>query len=115
MRLQHVISAFLISFLLCACSSLGLTNADTFNEKLAYAYGTHTAVLEATTTSVKSGALSGTDARHVLKAADDARALLDAAKVAAASGDTAGASNKLALATSALTALQAYLSKHDGA
>jgi hypothetical protein len=100
--------------LLCACTSLGLAPAQTFNQKLAYAYGTHTAVLQATTASVTAGSLSSADASYVLKLADDTRTLLDSAATLAAQGDAIGANNKLALATAALTALQTYLNNHKG-
>lgn len=105
---------YLALVLLCGCSSLGLAPAQSFEEKLAYAYGTHTAVLQAATTSLNSGALSREDAAYILKASDQARSLLDSAKALESSGDSTGANSKLALATAALTALQSYLSKHNG-
>ena len=108
------ISPLVALLLLTACASLGLAPAQTLNQKIAYAYGTHTAVLQATTASVSAGKLSSTDASQVLKLADASRTLLDAATSLAATGDTVGANNKLALATTALTALQTFLNAHGG-
>lgn len=104
----------LLVLLLIGCASLGLQPAQTLNQKIAYAYGTHKAVLEATTASVTAGKLSSADATQVLKLADDSRVLLDAATSLAATGDTTGATNKLALATAALTALQTFINAHGG-
>jgi len=102
----------LLVLLLVGCAALGLAPAQTLNQKIAYAYGTHTAVLQATTTSLSAGKISSADATQVLKLADDSKVLLDAATALSVSGDTTGANNKLTLAVSALTALQAYLSAH---
>lgn len=109
LRLSPLLVLFLVG-----CASLGLAPAQTLNQKIAYAYGTHKAVLEATTASVAAGKISSTDATQVLKLADDSGVLLDAATSLAASGDTTGAANKLALATAALTALQTFLNSHGG-
>ena len=91
---------------LVACAQLGLSSAKTFDQKLAYAYGTHTAVLQSAAAAVNAKTLSPTDGEEVLKLADESRALLDAAKAA---GDTATGGSKLALATTILTQLQTYL------
>lgn len=102
--------ACIAALLLVACAQLGLSSAQTFDQKLAYAYGTHTAVLNAATAAVQSKTLSTTDAEQVLKLADESRALLDGARMA---GDTAAGGSKLALATSVLTQLQAYLNSRS--
>lgn len=94
--------------LLSACNSLGLQPAETVDQRIAYSYGVHTAVLQTATVLTKSGTLSKTDAEQVLVLADQSRTLLDAAK-AVETTDAATASNKLALATSILTQLQTYL------
>ncbi len=121
MRKLTLIPMFLIASLailamsqLTGCESLGLQPANTFSEKLAYAYGTHTAVLKATTEAVKAGALSGADATQVLSLADQSRQLLDAARAISTSGDANGATTKLVLATAILTQLQTYLQTHHG-
>ncbi len=113
-RFHKSASAFVLLVLLSACSSLGLAPAQTFNQKLAYAYGTHTAVMQAAASSVQEGSLSGDDATQVLKMADESKVILDSARGLYASGDATGANNKLALALAALTATQTYLKSHGG-
>lgn len=95
--------------LLSACASIGLSPAKSFDQKLAYAYGTHTAVLQAATAGVIAKSLTKTDGEQVLNLADEARTLLDAAKTIAATGQTGAAYNKLLLATAILEQLQTYL------
>ena len=98
-------------FLLAACAQLGLQTADTFDKKLAYAYGTHTAVQNATKNRINQHQLTSADGEAVLKLADDSRVFLDAAKTI---GDPTEAASKLALAMSVLTQLQAYLDTRQG-
>ncbi len=101
-----------VPFGLSGCTALGVPQAQTFNEKLAYAYGTHTAVLQATTAAISAGQLSSADAMKILSDADNVKVALDAASSAYAAGDTAGANNKLAVAVSILQSVQAYLNAH---
>lgn len=95
--------------LLVGCASLGLAPASSFGDRLAYSYGTHTAVLVAATQSLEAGELDSADASRVLKVADEARTALDAAKLAHGVGDASTAEGRLQLATALLTNLQAYL------
>lgn len=101
-----------IPFGLSGCTALGVPQAETFNQKLAYAYGTHTAVLQAAEAAVKAGQLSSEDATKILGDADNVKAALDAAGNAYMAGDAAGANNKLAIAVSILQYVQAYLNAH---
>lgn len=105
---------FLVALLtlLASCAQLGLAPAQSFDQKLAYAYGTHTAVLQAATSALTAKVITVDDAKQVATLADQSRALLDAARIA---GDPTEASNKLLLATAILTQLQAYLQSHSGA
>jgi hypothetical protein len=112
MKLHARPFAYLALVFLTACASLGIAPAQTFNQKLAYSYGVHTAVLQATTQAVQTGALSSADASQILNMADQSKVLLDAATSLSAAGDTTGATNKLALASAALTALQTFLNAH---
>lgn len=95
--------------LLTGCAALGLTSPKGFDQQLAVAYGTHTAVVQAATTALTSGAITSAEATAVQTQALSSRQLLDAAKTVEAAGDAAGAQHDLALATSALTLLQNYL------
>jgi len=100
---------------LSACAQLGLSTPQSFDERLAQAYGAHTAVISATTTALTTGSISSTDAEHVQTIATTSRTLLDTAKAAETAGDTAGAQKNLVLAMSALQALQTYLNTHGSA
>lgn len=109
---QRLIYLPFLLLLMSACAQLGVAPAQTFNQKMAYAIGVHSSILQATTSGVTSGALSSSDAEAVLKQADNARAALDVAQAASVAGDPTGANNKLAIATTALLALQSYLNTH---
>jgi hypothetical protein len=96
-----------VALLLGACA--GLTQPQTFEQRLAYAYGSHTAVQEAAASSLDAGALHSSDAESLLDVADRARTLLDAARTAYRAGDVSTAEGRLELATALLTELQQYL------
>ena len=100
-------SAMCLLLVLAACAAW--QKPQNFNEQLAYAYGTHTAVLTAAASAVEVGSLSPNDGQQVLRLADESRVLLDAARVASGAGDIKTAEGQLALATSILTQLNAYL------
>jgi hypothetical protein len=91
------------------CASLGLAPAQSFDQGLAYAYGTHTAIEQTAAAAASSGAISQAEAASVLKLGDQSRQLLDSARTVEAAGNAAGASQDLALATAILTQLQSYL------
>ncbi len=97
---------------LSACASFGLAPASSFSDRLAYSYGTHTAVLTAATDSLEAGEIGSEDAARVLKVADEARRALDAARIASNAGDVSTAEGRLQLATALLTELQTYLRTH---
>lgn len=74
---RKLIIAALPAFILVGCSSLGLAPASNFIDRLAYSYGTHTAVLTSATQSLEAGELDSAYASRVLKIADEARTALD--------------------------------------
>ena len=94
--------------LITACASLGLAPADSFDARLAYAYGTHTAVLQAASAAVNAGTLTPKDGEAVLTLAQQSRTLLDSAR-AVESTDPSTAAGRLTLAASILTQLQTFL------
>jgi len=100
-------SALALLALVAGCVSLA--PANTLSERLAYAMGTHTAVLVATTQALELGDITSDDAQRVLTVADTARQTLDAAGLAIGVGDLATAEARLQLATSLLARLQSYL------
>lgn len=104
-----LIKGLLVILLLAGCAQLGLAPADTFEKKLAYAYGTYTAVQQSAASALTAKEITKEDAQQILTLGDQARALLDAAKVV---GDPLEAQNKLLLATQILQQLQLYLQQH---
>lgn len=108
MKRFPIFTTLVAVFFLHACASLGLAPAQSFDQKLAYAYGTHTAVLQTAGAAVQAGTLSKTDGQTVLNLADESRTLLDSAR-SLSTTDTTAAGNKLALAVAVLTQLQTYL------
>jgi hypothetical protein len=99
--------ACVAALLLSACAALA--PAETLDQRLAYAYGAHTAVLNAAATSVELGDISADQGQAVLELADRARLVLDSARAVLAAGDPRAAEDQLALALAVLTELQAYL------
>lgn len=104
---------FILLLFLTGCASLGLTAPQTFDEKLAYAVGTHIAVQKAATQSLNAHAITSKEAEQVLKLADESRTVLNAAYAASQVGDMSGANAKLLMATSILTSLQSYLNSRS--
>lgn len=102
------VSLSVIVVLMLGCAQLGLQPAQTFDQKLAYAYGIHTAVLDTASGELSTRQLTAKDGDNILRLADQARTLLDSAKVLSVT-DVASATGKLTLATSILTELQTYL------
>jgi hypothetical protein len=108
---------FALPFLLIltACASLGLAPASTFEDKLAYAVSQNAAVRHAAANALTAGDIEVSDAENVLKITDEARTLLDAARVANGIGDISTAEARLSLATTILVKLQAYLRERSKA
>jgi anti-sigma factor RsiW len=113
------IAVFAFVILLPGCAALGLQTADTFNQKLAYAYGQVTAARKGATSVINASCPTSeqteackaavADGKHVQAMADEARQGLDLAKSYALAGNTQQANVQLQLETAALTALQTYL------
>lgn len=112
MKPRHIALAGLLCWLLVACSSLGLAPAKSLSDRLAYGYGTLSAVEFAAADATNAGELSKADAQTVLKLADNARTLLDGSK-SLLDTDPQAASTKLDLAVAVLTQLQTYLRGHQ--
>lgn len=98
----------LVLSLLCSCAQLGIAPAQSFEQKLAYAEQVDTSVLSASTAALRAQQISNSDHEQVIKLADQAKGLIDSAKLLSTSDPTA-ANGKLALATAVLQQLQAYL------
>ena len=96
-------------FILVGCSSLGIEQASSFNDRLGYAIGQHTAVLTSAGTAVTLGDITPRQAENVLDIADNARALIDTADTIYRAGDEAAASKQLAITITILQELQKLL------
>lgn len=100
--------ALIVASALVACGTLFVA-PQSFSERLAAGYIAHTAVTTAATNALRAGDISSADAEHVLKIGAEARAVLDAAKLANDAGDVATAQGRLAMAVAIITQLQTFL------
>lgn len=96
--------AIWIVLILAACASL--VAPKNFEQRLAYGYGTLTAVRQTATDLLTRDRISVEQAQYVQIKADEARGYLDFARTAP---DPAKAEDKLVLAITILTALEASL------
>ena len=101
------LSIAFLALLLAGCAAFA--PARSLDDRIAYAYGTHTAVLEATANLVELGDLTADQGQDVLEIADRARLVMDTARFARDAGDPRTAEGQLALALGVLQELQAYL------
>lgn len=106
MKLVQRSAAILIIWVLASCANL--PTPDTFNQKLAVALGTVTAVRTTTTTLLQARKISADDAQNVQDAANNARAGIEVARTLS-KVSIAAADSKLSAVTTALQALQTYL------
>lgn len=102
-----LIGVTIISLALGACQSF--VKPENIEQRLAYAYGTHTAVMQAAATSVSLGELTPEQGETVLVLADRSRIILDSARVALSAGDPTTAEGQLLLAIGILTEIQNFL------
>jgi hypothetical protein len=104
--MRAVIAPVFVS--LAACAQLGLAPARSLDDRLAYAYAVHTAVVEVISSAAQTGQLPAIEARQAANLAENSRQLLDAAR-ALEQTDAKGANSRLTLATAVLDQLQTYL------
>lgn len=104
----------LLLVLLAGCQSLGIAPAESLDQRIAYAQGVDTAVLTASTAALRAEQITADDHEHVIKIAEQAKALIDSAKLLSATDETAAA-GKLQMATAVLTELQRYLNSRKRA
>lgn len=112
MKKLYAVWALSCVMLLAACAQLGLAQPETFNQKLAVAYGTVTQTRELATTLLQQGKLSSDDASNVLATTDAARAGLDTARKLSLSQPEA-AIVKLESVRSVLVAVSTYLASRQ--
>lgn len=103
----------LFAFVLSSCAQLGLKAPETFNQKVAVAYGTITQVRESATMLLEQNKITVQDAQHVQTTADTARQGIEAARMMHAQGSLAPAEQKIAMVRTVLQALSAYLASRQ--
>ena len=97
-----------------ACTALGLSTPQTFNQKLVYAYGSVTSVRMTAKDLLNKGSITVEEAKDAQAKAEVIRQTLDAARAARSIGDVTTAEGKLAAAQGALTLLQDFIKSKGG-
>lgn len=104
--------AFTLAVALAGCASLGIVSPQSLDESLAVAEGQVSGLEQSAAQALAQGTIKPVDAQKVLSLGDQAVAAITAAKAAETAGDATTAQGKLALATSLLAKLSAYLTAH---
>lgn len=108
-RQIHALWAYtLILMALAGCQTLGIPQAETFNQRLAVGYATVTGTRQTALSLLQAGKIDAGDAQNVQNQADNARAGLDIARSLSATAPQA-ADSKLSAVLTGLNALDAYL------
>jgi len=114
MKQMRVFVLLVAAAVLAACAQLGLPTADTFNQKVAVAYGTVQSVLDTTTQLLVAKKITVDDAKRVEASAVAAKAGIDAARTLHAT-DPTGAETKIDAIKATLTALTTFLAAQQAA
>lgn len=93
---------------LAACARLGLEAPQSFNERLAYAASSATAVYDAIADATRAGTLAPDDAEDLIEITDRAAELMTSARRIRDAGNEAEASRQLALALAIITEVQRF-------
>lgn len=109
LRRPHFVALSLALLLISACAIIGAPAPESFTDRVGYALGAHTAVLQSTRTALIMGEITSNEARDLLAIADKGRAFIDVSRRVYAAGDLPAANRNLMLATSILQELQVYL------
>jgi anti-sigma factor ChrR (cupin superfamily) len=110
MKILRVGLAGAFLFLLVACASLGLAPAQSFDDRVAYANGTLTAVTNTTVTASQHRRITLEETKEARELIGNARFFLDTAQ---RSGDAPEGQQNLALAIAVLENLQLYLNERS--
>lgn len=98
----------LAAFALVACAGLGLQAPESFNERLAYATSTTSAVYDSIAQGTRAGDISPDDAEDLIEITDRARNLIISARAIRDAGNEAEASRQLALALAIVSEVQRF-------
>lgn len=102
------LALLVVASLLAGCSALGLQSPESFNERLAYATATTSAVYDSIAQATRAGDIAPDDAEDLIEIADRARDLLISARAIRDAGQEAEASRQLALALAIVTEVQRF-------
>lgn len=108
-RLHSLGFSLVLAAFLAACASIGLEKAESFGDRLAYAYGIESAVYTAAAQSYRAGEIDDKDKQDILDAGDVAHKALEAAQLAYEAGDLKTAEARLNAAVLLLTRVQESL------
>lgn len=95
------------AFAIAACASI--EPPRNVQDGLAYSYASVASARNTAASLLQSGRINVEDAKKVQAIADDARALLDASRLALTTGDQVSAQQKLQLAQALLAQISEYL------
>jgi len=107
-KLFHTAAVLLMAMAITACSSLGVSAPQTFNQKALAAHSTVTAIANSASALRAAGKLSDGDRDNIVATLRSAEAGIDMATLTAKTNPAAGA-DKLSASIAVLTALQTYL------
>lgn len=112
MKIKQTLAVACICSVLCGCGQLGLATPKNIDQKLAYAESTITSIRHTAANSLLSGTITVQAAQKILVSTDEAKKLIEDARVLELSGASLSTvEGKLALATSILTQIQLLLTK----
>lgn len=109
MRLLKIPAIAALLYLLAGCALLGVEKPETFNERIAYTYGTQLSVVQQIADKTRTGVISPEDNDRYVSIAEDAKAIADGARDAMQTGDTATAEGKLRLAQNILIEVDEFI------
>jgi PBP1b-binding outer membrane lipoprotein LpoB len=102
------IAILVTAVMFAGCAGMGVEPPKSFEDRLAYATGTNTALRDASTSSLDAGMITSADMEHVMEINAKVKTLLLAAR-RVSGADLSTAESKLIEATKLLTDLQTYL------
>lgn len=103
----------ILMLFIAACSTVGVTEPTSFDQRLAYAASQVTATRQVAADLYERGQISKADAQEILKATDQAWLLVQASRGFNAEGDHTRAETALRTATEILTVIETYLKGID--
>lgn len=113
--MKKIFAAMMVALALAACSLAPTVTAPTsIDQSLAYVRGTVTAIRNTAAASLSSGTITVAQAQQAEALAEKVDSAITLGQGENAAGDLTRATAQLALVTSALTALQQYLTTTKG-